>query len=164
MRTLRRSGASLREIEDLYTRRFREYASLAAAILRDREAGRDAVQEAFAKAVRTRSSFRSDGSLDAWLWRTVVNTALDERRRAHEVETLSTTPPRSVNGHRPEGEIAAAIARLPERQRLVLFLRYYADLDYATIAETLGIAPGTVAATLNAAHQALRSRLEEVQI
>src|SRR5206468_10697203 len=164
MRTLSRTGASLRDIEAVYTRRFHAYASVAAAILRDREGGCDVVQEAFAKAVRTRSSFRSDGSLDAWLWRTVVNTALDERRRAHEVETLSTMPPRSVNGHRPEGEIAAAIARLPERQRLVLFLRYYADLDYATIAETLGIAPGTVAATMNAAHQALRSRLEEVQI
>ena len=45
----------------------------------------------------------------------------------------------------------------------MLFLRYYADLDYATIADTLGIAAGTVAATLNAAHQALRRQLEEVQ-
>jgi RNA polymerase sigma factor (sigma-70 family) len=164
MRAVRRSGASLREIEDLYTRRFHEYASLAAAIVRDREAARDAVQEAFAKAVRTRSSFRSDGSIDAWLWRTVVNTALDERRRrTYDIESLAGSSPPSSNGHRPDGEVAAAIGRLPERQRLVLFLRYYADLDYATIAETLDIAAGTVAATLNAAHRALRRLLEEVQ-
>jgi RNA polymerase sigma factor (sigma-70 family) len=51
---------------------------------------------------------------------------------------------------------------LPERQRLALFLRYYADLDYRTIADTLGIRPGTVAATLNAAHATLRSTLSEV--
>jgi len=164
MRTLSRTGASLRDIEAVYTRRFHAYASVAAAILRDREGGCDVVQEAFAKAVRTRSSFRSDGSLDAWLWRTVVNTALDERRsRARDAERLPSPSPPSSNGDRPDSGVAAAIARLPERQRLVLFLRYYADLDYATIADTLGIAAGTVAATLNAAHQALRRQLEEVQ-
>ena len=54
------------------------------------------------------------------------------------------------------------LAELPERQRLVVFLRYFADLEHARIAEALGIRPGTVAATLNAAHAALRRRLEEV--
>ena len=44
------------------------------------------------------------------------------------------------------------LARLPERQRTAVFLRYYADLDYAAIGEALGITTGTVAATLNAAH------------
>ena len=53
------------------------------------------------------------------------------------------------------------VASLPERQRLALFLRYYADLDYGSIAAALGIASGTVGATLNAAHAALRNSLEE---
>jgi RNA polymerase sigma factor (sigma-70 family) len=70
----------------------------------------------------------------------------------------------SSNG-RPEedAELRAALARLPERQRTAVFLRYYADLDYAAIAEALGVSMGTVAATLNAAHATLRSRLEEVR-
>jgi DNA-directed RNA polymerase specialized sigma24 family protein len=42
----------------------------------------------------------------------------------------------------------------------VLFLRHYADLGYEQIGEVLGIARGTVAATLNQAHAALRTRLE----
>jgi len=50
---------------------------------------------------------------------------------------------------------------LPERQRLVLFLRYYADLDYAEIARALGIRRGTVSATLNQAHASLRPMLAE---
>ena len=54
------------------------------------------------------------------------------------------------------------VAALPDRQRVTLFLRYYADLDYAAIAIILGVKPGTVAATLNAAHAALRSQLQEV--
>ena len=164
MRPFTRSGASLAEIEAAYTRRFREYASLATAILNDREAGCDAVQEAFAKAVRTRSSFRGDGSLDAWLWRAVVNTARDEqRRRAHDAARRASFGEPSTNGHEPADDVVALISRLPERQRLVLFLRYYADLDYAAIAEILGVAVGTVAATLNAAHTMLRRRLEGVQ-
>ena len=68
-----------------------------------------------------------------------------------------------TNGH-PErdAELRVALARLPEQQRTAVFLRYYADLDYAAIGEALGINTGTVAATLNAAHTTLRTRLEEV--
>ena len=70
----------------------------------------------------------------------------------------------TTNG-RPEHdvELRVALARLPERQRTAVFLRYYADLEYAAIGEVLGIQTGTVSATLNAAHAALRSQLEEVR-
>ena len=56
-----------------------------------------------------------------------------------------------------------ALARLPERQRTAVFLRYYADLEYAAIGEVLGIHTRTVSATFSAAHAALRSQLEEVR-
>ena len=59
------------------------------------------------------------------------------------------------------GDLRALVASLPERQRQALFLRYYADLDYRSIATVLGIKPGTVAASLHGAHEALRRRLEE---
>lgn len=55
--------------------------------------------------------------------------------------------------------LAAAIRSLPHKRRLVLFLRYYADFSYGEIAEALGIAPGTVAATLAQAHAALLDQL-----
>jgi len=45
---------------------------------------------------------------------------------------------------------------------LTLFLRYYADLDYGTIAEALQISPGTVGATLNQAREGLRQLVNEV--
>jgi DNA-directed RNA polymerase specialized sigma24 family protein len=51
---------------------------------------------------------------------------------------------------------------LPDRQRFILFLRYYADLDYGAIATALDLSPGTVGATLHAAHATLRERLQEV--
>ena len=59
-------------------------------------------------------------------------------------------------------ELAPVVAALPERQRHAIFLRYYADLDYRTIASILGIEVGTVSATLAAAHRSIRIALEEV--
>lgn len=53
------------------------------------------------------------------------------------------------------------VAQLPERQRMCVFLHYFADLDYATIAAALDIRRGTVAASLNAARAKLRDGLEE---
>jgi RNA polymerase sigma-70 factor (ECF subfamily) len=153
-------GASLADIEAVYRSRFGEFCSVASAILRDREAGGDAVQEAFAKAVRKRRDFRRDGSLDAWLWRAVVNTALSERRKGAARDVRE--PERTAD--QPDGDdVRAVIQRLPERQRLVVFLRYWADLDYAAIADALAIAPGTVAAALHAAHTSIRNSLQEVR-
>jgi len=153
-------GATLAEIEAVYRLRFTEFCSVAAAILRDGEAGRDAVQEAFAKAVRSRREFRRDGPLDAWLWRAVVNTAIRERGKRRPATLLSGD---AATAELDRDDVRSVIQQLPERQRLVVFLRYWADLDYATIAEALAIAPGTVAAALHAAHGSIRNSLEEVQ-
>ena len=57
-------------------------------------------------------------------------------------------------------ELAAAIRSLAPRRRLVVFLHYYADLSYASIAELSGMREGTVAATLAQARAALRTSLE----
>lgn len=59
-------------------------------------------------------------------------------------------------------ELGSQVASLPERQRLVIFLRYFADLDYREIADALGVSVGTVSARLHAAHATLRAVLQEV--
>jgi RNA polymerase sigma factor (sigma-70 family) len=157
-----RRGAKLDELEMLYRSRFDVFARVAATVTGDADQARDAVQDAFATAVRKRGSFRGDGPLEAWVWRIVLNAARTEVRRTRPAVDLDE--PAAGNGH-PERdvELRVALARLPERQRTAVFLRYYADLDYAAIGEALGISAGTVAATLNAAHTALRTRLEEVR-
>ena len=106
--------------------------------------------------------FGGEGPLEAWVWRIVLNAARSDVRR--DVPAVAYDGSVSTNG-RPEddAELRVVLARLPERQRTAVFLRYYADLDYAAIGEALGITTGTVAATLNAAHTALRNRLEEVR-
>jgi RNA polymerase sigma-70 factor, ECF subfamily len=143
----------LDELEALYRERLREYTRAATAIAGDGEAGRDAVQDAFAKALRKRRRFRGDGPLEAWLLRIVVNSARDARRR--RARRMALPEPVAARAE----ELGLPLELLTERQREVLFLHYYADLDYATIAHALEISPGTVGATLTAARQTLRDAL-----
>jgi RNA polymerase sigma factor (sigma-70 family) len=149
-------------LEQLYRSRFDVFARVAASVTGDSRRARDTVHEAFATAVSKRRSFRADGPLEAWVWRIVLNAARLDARRS--TPALEYGPPAVTNG-RPDrdAELRVALARLPERQRTAVFLRYSADLDYAAIGQALGISTGSVAATLNAAHAALRSQLEEVR-
>jgi RNA polymerase sigma factor (sigma-70 family) len=155
----RNEGADPAEIEAIYRARLADFRRVAAAIVGDEEQGSDAVQEAFGSALRKRRSFRGTGSLEAWLWRLVVNQARDERRMTRRARVAAP----STNGSAPseDARLVVAITALPERQRLAVFLRYYADLDYESIGAALGIKGGTVAATLNAAHNSLRKTLQE---
>jgi RNA polymerase sigma-70 factor (ECF subfamily) len=123
------------------------------------------VQEAFAQAIRARLEFRGEGSVEGWVWRIVLNQARSVARRARAVDPVAAEAVEVAhgNGHAAEWpELRAAVAALPERQRLVVFLRHYADLEYERIAEVLRIERGTVAATLHSAHAALRRQLGEV--
>jgi RNA polymerase sigma-70 factor (ECF subfamily) len=143
----------LDELEALYRERLPQYTRAAAAIAGDEESGRDAVQDAFAKAVRKRRRFRGDGQLEAWVLRIVVNAARDVRRRRSR--RMELPAPIAVRAE----ELGLPLELLTQRQREVLFLHYYADLDYETIARALGISAGTVGATLSAARQTLRGAI-----
>jgi len=151
-------GASVAELECVYRAEFTRFVRVATAIAGDEQSGADAVHDAFVQAVRNRRSFRGDGPLEAWLWRMVVNAA--KKRAGRELASDPQDIP-AVHENGFGDPVRSLVAGLPERQRLALFLRYYADLDYESIAATLGVAPGTVGATLNAAHAALRNSLKE---
>jgi len=159
---MRVAAVSAVEIERLYRRRFAAFVGLAAAVTGDPAEAVDVVQDSFAKALRKRRSIRSPDALEPWLWRVVLNTARDRRRGRRSAVLTATEPAVTTNGYETDAAVRALLAQLPERQREAIFLRYYADLDYAAIAAMLGISPGTVAATLNAAHAALRQRIERV--
>ena len=153
----------LAELEALYRGRHTHFVRVARAITGDPERATEAVQDAFAEAVRTRSSFRGDGALEAWVWRAVVNAARKALRRPLVEVGAVPAPDAELAAPSAAHELAPVLAQLPERQRLVVFLRYYADLDYRTIADVLGIEAGTVSATLSAAHTNVRRALQEVR-
>lgn len=148
--------AVLDQIEAVYRTRYPTFVRVATAIVGDADQARDAVHDGFVRAVRHRGRFRGE-SLEGWIWRIVVNAA--RRRRAQDRRASVEPPVPHPVGSSENGDLRALVAALPERQRLALFLRYYADLDYRSIAEALGVKPGTVAAHLHAAHETLRSQI-----
>ena len=155
-------GASVGEIEGVYRSRAEGFFRLVCAQTGDAESARDAVQEGFANAVRGRASFRGEGPLDAWVARCVIDAALDASRaspssRIRQDETES-------GESSADAGLLAAIRRLPPRQREALFLRYFLDFDYATIAATLSVESGLSPprCMLPAPRSSLRDSLQEV--
>jgi RNA polymerase sigma-70 factor (ECF subfamily) len=119
----------------------------------------EAVAEAFARAWASWHKVRKAQSPAAWVVRTAVNANISwwrKRRRETTGEPPAEQESLELDG---SADLVAAVRRLPPRQREVVVLRYLLDLDTATTARSLGIAPGTVAAHLHHAIAALREQL-----
>ncbi len=149
-------------IEELYRQRYGRFRDGVATITGDRESARDVVQEAFARALRKRRSFRGEGSLEAWVWRIALRTAREHVRGGPGV-SLNGSLPASLNDPDRDPALAEALQSLPPKRRLIVFLRYFADLSYAQIAELCGVSEGTVGATLAQARAALEHELQEAR-
>jgi RNA polymerase sigma-70 factor (ECF subfamily) len=141
-------AASAESIEELYRSRYTAFRGGMTALTGNYDTARDVVQEAFAQALRDREQYRGESSLAAWVWRIAFRVALRGRSRGSELtldDLVAATPLPS-----PERDplLAEALRRLPPQRRLIVFLRYFADLSYAEIALLCEISEGTVAATL----------------
>lgn len=150
---------------DLYASQHVRMLRFAAARLGDAEIARDAVNETFVQALRRLSALRDPEALESWVWSILVNETKNQRRARSAWPTAQLddddlaleAPELPVVDH----DLRRLIRDLPDRQRTVLFLRYYGDLTAVQIAELLGIADSTVRATLHHAHTALRRALTE---
>jgi RNA polymerase sigma-70 factor (ECF subfamily) len=146
-------------IERAYRDRFTPFANALAAVAGSYEGGRDAVQEGFARALRQRARFRGEAPIEAWIFRIALRAALELRRDGRDVPLEDVLDPGLVEPER-DPELAVALRSLPPRRRLIVFLRYFADLSYGEIAAVCDISEGTVAASLAQARSAL---LEAIQ-
>ena len=133
---------------ELVERHQTELYRYAFAMLRDREAAEDAVQDAFERVLAALGRYpegRLRGMrLRAWLYRVtlnVVRNALRRNRREtpEDPEKLSELAGVASGGGREETmDLLAALGRLPERQRTAITLRYLQDLPYAEVAAATG--------------------------
>ena len=131
------------------------------ATVRDVDHAQDLVAEAFARAWASWRGVRSHPAPRAWVIRTALNLSVSSWRR-HRRELPLTGHDALADGPASslvDTELTAVLQRLPARQRQVVALRIFLDLDTAQTAEVLGIAPGTVTAHLARALTALRTEL-----
>ena len=131
------------------------------ATVRDVDKAQDLVAEAFARAWASWRKVSRHPAPRAWVVRTALNLSVSSWRR-HRRELPLTGHDAPADGPASslvDTELTAVLQRLPVRQRQVVALRIFLDLDTAQTAEVLGIAPGTVTAHLTRALAALRTEL-----
>jgi RNA polymerase sigma-70 factor, ECF subfamily len=124
--------------------------AVALRTMRDREEAADALQDALLSAFRNAAGYRGDAAVTTWLHRVVVNACLDRMRRRAvrpSVPLGETDVPAPSDEHEAlerRLDVQAALARLPEPQRVAIVLVDLQDLSVAEAAAYLGVAEGTV--------------------
>jgi RNA polymerase sigma-70 factor (sigma-E family) len=126
----------------------------------DRQLAEDLVAEAFTRAWTSWRKVREHPAPRAWVVRTALNAHVSWwRRRRREVPLAE---PESAAAWQPAGvddALVAAVRALPARQREVIVLRVFFDLDTEGTAALLGVSPGTVGVHLHRALGTLRTQI-----
>lgn len=138
--------------------------------VRNREDARDLTQEAFIRAFKSRHSFRGESGLYTWIFRIAVNLAINHRTRSrdNQLSSLEYSPELRVDAdpareiaNREIGEIVdRAVEKLPGRQRMAFVLRYYEEMPFTEVAETMGVTEGAAKANYHQAIRKLQKGLE----
>lgn len=158
--------AAFDQIVERYERRV---FSIALRMCGNREDARDVTQDVFVNALRALRRFRGEAQLGTWFHRVAVNASLDMLRRA---KTRPTAPleaagdaPASDPGPDVEAERAqraaavhTALAKISDEHRAVLVLYEIEGLDYAEVADALGVPVGTVKSRIH------RARIEMARL
>lgn len=149
-------------VEVLYREQRAAMVRLAHLLTGSNAAAQDLVQDAFVKvAPRLRDSTRPLDHPAAYLRRSVVNHCTSwHRRRAVEARHATVDAEPLALG--PElDEMWALLRTLPPKRRTALVLRFYADLSYDAIAETMDVRPGTVRSLIHRGLASLREELSD---
>jgi RNA polymerase sigma-70 factor (sigma-E family) len=137
------------DLPALYEAHYRRLVKLASFYTDDTETAEEVVQDAFVKLLN--GNYRIDTNAGAYLRSMVLNGARSQLRKRRVRREYVPDTPLPVDAAEVGGvaalasaEIVAALRTLPDKQGAVLVLRYFLDLSEAEIAQTLGIAPGSV--------------------
>jgi len=153
----------------------------------DAEEAADLVQESFFKAFRNLKKFKGDASFYTWLYRIVINTCLDGRRRKQRRKGIfslwrprrkdgeemdqplekqpdpkdSANPLSSFRGKQLQKQVLSALGALSDKQRMAFELKVFEDMTIGEVAKVMGAAEGTVKTHLFRATQHVRQTLSE---
>lgn len=155
-----------RALDRLLERHVDRVHAICRRVLGDPEDALDATQEALIAIARRVGTFDGRAQFSTWVYRVAVNAALDEGRRrnrrphalADDVELAAHEP--ALDGMVADRiDVDRALAGIAAEFRVAVALRDLAGLDYAQIAEVLGIPPGTVRSRIARGRAALAERL-----
>ena len=139
--------------------------SIALHYLQDRSLAEDVAQEVFLELYQNLSTIESAGHLTYWLRRVAVHRCIDQgrRRNTRRESALEGLPEPAVQNAPADplllGKLRQVLEALPEKQRMMVILRYQEDLGPAEIAELLRMPVNTVKSTLHRSLDDLRKKL-----
>ncbi|MFT3852270.1 MAG: sigma-70 family RNA polymerase sigma factor [Ilumatobacteraceae bacterium] len=148
--------AAVHGFEDLYLRELGALVRLGVLLVGDRRRAEELVHEAFVDVWQRWDDLDRPG---VYLRRCVVHRCYRELRRRRWLHQREPTLADLAVDDQPR-LLLDVISHLPARRRAIVALRFDADMDEQTIADTLGIRPGTVRAGLHQALQQLRKVIE----
>ncbi len=133
----------------------------------------DLLQDIFIKIWAALPNFRGASSLYTWLYRIATNEVLNHLRKQKfralvSLDSDSSAIERKIdddayfNGDELQRELQKAIARLPEKQRVVFSLRYFDDMKYSDIAEITGTSEGALKASYHHAYNKIKEDLQKI--
>lgn len=129
----------------------------------------DVTQEAFIKLWQSPSSLRDGKAIRAWLMRVASNLAIDRMRRKQPL-IVEQVPDIADHGPKADGVLArsqiavnidAAIAGLPDRQRIALVMTYFEHMSNRQTADVLDLTVDAVESLLSRARRNLKSQLAD---
>ena len=154
-----RSGVE-RETERVLLENYDKYYRLAYSYMKSEQDALDVVQESAYKAIRDCGQVKEQRYIGTWLYRIVVNTALDALRRRGREVALEEWQENSWQPSYGGLELWEILDRLDEKERTVVVLRYFHDLKLEDIAGILGENVNTVKARLYRTLKKMRMELE----
>ena len=132
----------------------------------------DLVQNVFIKAWKNLHNFRGEAKLSTWLFKIAINESINFVNKEKQRLQLSEDSDDSFllnnieadsffDGDALQEELQKAIAKLPEKQRLVFNMRYYDEIKYEEMSEILGTSVGALKASYHHAVKKITEMLLE---
>ena len=162
-----------------FARKYQSFVySTALRFLQSHDDAEDIAQEVFIKALSSIHKFRADSSLKTWLYRITVNMCINAKRKKRFLSIFSsdsseqdeepydkflrneTTPEKTFENKEFEENFLKTLNKLPEKQRETFVLRYFEELSYEEISQSLGTSVGGLKANYFQAVKKLSSLIK----
>lgn len=151
------------KIQQVLLECYEKYYRLAYSYMGNQEDALDVVQESAYKAIRDSKKVENENYIFTWIYRIVVNTAIDmlRKRKKEGINTQIEDYEMPVEDTYSDPDLAVALNRLKAEERLVITLRYFEELSLEEISDIAGEPLSTIKSRLYRALKKLRVDLEE---
>ena len=162
-------------LKEIFNKYHKKVYGIAYGVVRQREEALDIVQEVFIKLFRSIKNFKGRSQFYTYLYRMVMNTAIDHARKAGKQfvssldeegsfepsDTAERGPERMLLQKELEGRVKLAMDRLPPEQRAALIFRDVEGLSYQEMSEAMGCSIGTVMSRLHYGRRRVQELLKD---